>query len=535
MSGTIGRAKAPGLGKVWAVDFDPPGFSFNEVVLPQCNLGPTPEKVLDHHWANLPREAKDFILRALDGDGFLTLQELVDFWTSPRHFEHASSNIARIMWSSLYLALVHFRRKNLKDATALMLNGVFFHECHHSSMEHVRDVCRSDSAAEELQCWKLALETAHYPQGMDSFLQCFLPKEYMELLTPHFDSSQRGHVMKRYINQVSDSWREGPTAGKGAKSKMRSPQSLGKGAPITLIFEDDANEEVRHSFDIESSSVLKSLFNEYAEKRVISPRSLRFSCEGRTLFISTDGRKTPEQLGLHDQSVVKVHDTSASREPLRDEVATASKTGNNKKKKCAKKSKRQCKNKRKEVKHVVVEKTGEELKIEHSNMLDKLYAELQPRLEQIRQRLNNLAIERSQPKTRSKRRNTKKVANDLLMLQSMVDNQCTQGLGGKAGKSRFTVHVGEVENLYKSTKSPALSPRSHRSMPKLDLHGLTREDAVTKLDKSLEEWVHTAMLGSYPFVMQAEIVCGCGNQILRETVHEWIKTKKSISNAPKNR
>ena len=105
----------------------------------------------------------------------------------------------------------------------------------------------------------------------------------------------------------------------------------------------------------------------------------------------------------------------------------------------------------------------------------------------------------------------------------------------EAGKSHYAVQVGEVHNLYKSTKPSAKA--SHYSSSgtslKLDLHGYTRKEALTKLDETLKSWVDIAMQGSYPFVQPATIVCGCGNQILSETVHEWIMSNDKVSNAPK--
>jgi hypothetical protein len=52
----------------------------------------------------------------------------------------------------------------------------------------------------------------------------------------------------------------------------------------------------------------------------------------------------------------------------------------------------------------------------------------------------------------------------------------------------------------------------------LDLYGCTREEAIARLTESLKKWVDTAMKGSYPFVITAVIVCGCGSQVLSETV-----------------
>jgi hypothetical protein len=109
------------------------------------------------------------------------------------------------------------------------------------------------------------------------------------------------------------------------------------------------------------------------------------------------------------------------------------------------------------------------------------------------------------------------------------------GVGGKAGKPYFVVQVGEEQYLYKTHKSSAhTSQNSPRNIPTLDLHGCTREEAAVKLNESLKVWVETAMKGSYPFVITAEIVCGCGSQVLSETVQTWIKSTSQVRNARKN-
>ena len=94
------------------------------------------------------------------------------------------------------------------------------------------------------------------------------------------------------------------------------------------------------------------------------------------------------------------------------------------------------------------------------------------------------------------------------------------------------VQVGEVENLCKTKKSCHL----HHSadVTTIDLHGYTEIKALENLNKRLPEWVDIAMKREYPFVVTVKIVCGCGSQILSETVHEWIKSTGNIRNAPKN-
>jgi DNA-nicking Smr family endonuclease len=92
--------------------------------------------------------------------------------------------------------------------------------------------------------------------------------------------------------------------------------------------------------------------------------------------------------------------------------------------------------------------------------------------------------------------------------------------------------VGDVGSLYKTQKSSSHIPGN---TPALDLHGHTKDEALATLDENLNGWVETAMQGSYPFVIQVKIICGCGSQTLSEVVEKWIKSKSNVSNAPKKR
>ena len=112
------------------------------------------------------------------------------------------------------------------------------------------------------------------------------------------------------------------------------------------------------------------------------------------------------------------------------------------------------------------------------------------------------------------------------------------GIGGKAGKTSFVVQVGEVNNLYKSSKLLIHHGNALKELRPivvdLHLHGLTRDQALSKLDECLPEWTDIAMKGIYPFVQPAVIVCGGGNQILSESIEHWIRQNDKVSKAPKN-
>lgn len=343
----------------------------------------------------------------------------------------------------------------------------------------------------------------------------------------------RGMLWDILIRSLIHGWKS--TASKNHHLSSSSPKNDGTQLKLKLIFEDDANKGEHHSFDDGLSTELKLLFNNYADKCGISFQCLRFSYAGKMLFLSTAGHKTPEELGMQDHDVIKVHDTSLKHQESSDDESSSfsQKARTSSKKTKAKKSKGKKTKAKKQQQRQQAEptKTLEEFKVDHSKQLTKIHEEAQAQFKQIRQRLNNLVIERSQPKKKkSKRPRAKQVSS----LQSIVSSPFKEGLGGKAGKSHYDIQVGEVQNLYKTTKKPStLASNQCTSLSTLDLHGCTKEEALTKLDDTLKVWADTAMEGSYPFVQPATIVCGCGNQILSEVVQEWIRENDKVRNAPK--
>lgn len=297
------------------------------------------------------------------------------------------------------------------------------------------------------------------------------------------------------------------------------------GTQIQLILVDGL---LTHFLNIGSSTTLRTLFNDYAEKRGISLRSLRFTYDEKTLFLSSIGNTTPDELNMVNQDVITVHNTKILHEsgnigyPTKIEptYVRSQKRNNSTKKKKDRGKKEQ----RKQEEPI---KTLAECKASHSRILSKLHEEVQSKLKGIRMRLNTLDLKQQTPKQKRKNKTKKKTQKNVVDHQMMFRNY---GIGGKAGKPYFAVHVGEVENLFKTTKP---SRNVLYSASTLDLHGYTRDEALLKLNKSLPAWVDIAMKGSYPFVIPVMIVCGCGNQVLSETVEKWIRGHAQVANSPK--
>jgi len=265
----------------------------------------------------------------------------------------------------------------------------------------------------------------------------------------------------------------------------------------------------------------KEFLTDIAADLTTSIKSLRIKHNGKTLFISSIGKKTPLDLGIKEDDVLEITIIKSTQtETTKEQPKQSSPKGkSNKKHKKHKKSKK---------KRPVQIAPPEDFKGEHSKLLGKIHEEAEPLFKEIRQRLNAMNLERTKPKQRTSP--SKKIESI-----EVVDNPlCTDELGGKAGKTQFIIQVGEVSNLYKTTKPSSAGRGRRQDDIMIDLHGLTAKEAVYRLDKHLPDWIEMAMKGIYPFVIPVKIVCGGGSQILAEVVENWIKQNDNVANAPKN-
>ena len=251
---------------------------------------------------------------------------------------------------------------------------------------------------------------------------------------------------------------------------------------------------------------------------------------GSALFLTCLGRKTAKDLNLTHRACISVSNIQdAASPPPEDE--TKSQPKNSSKKGSGKKQKKTG-NGKKQAKSKATYETEKKAKDQdaHSVILSELFQEADPIFKAIRQKLNNLTLERRSPKIRRSSSCQKKDKSAF----AVVNNLDSFGFGGKAGRSSYTVNVGQVENLYISSNRDFIHCKScSRQKPSIDLHGYTKVKAIEKLDEALVDWMDTAMKGEYPWVITFEIVCGGGNQIMSETVVAWIKSKLNVANAPK--
>ncbi|KAL9187952.1 hypothetical protein ACHAXT_006330 [Thalassiosira profunda] len=256
-------------------------------------------------------------------------------------------------------------------------------------------------------------------------------------------------------------------------------------------------------------------------------RYFRIVHKGKTIFVSSSGKKTFQQLGIKSGDAITVGGVdSGERASLGDlSNATAPKKESSMRSKPNKKSHGgKKKNRKKTTPFVLTEDEIVEKQREiHSIAMTRVFEEMSPRLKDIRNRLNDLTIHKSAPKARKPSSRLQSQPQDAAVSLPMVD-----AASGKAGKVAYPILVGEVSCLYKTNKL------SVKRATVLDLHGLSKDEALAKLNERLPIWVDTAMRGEHPWVIPVDIVCGGGSQILSDVVRGWIRSTRQVANRPKN-
>ncbi|KAL3791738.1 hypothetical protein HJC23_007505 [Cyclotella cryptica] len=455
------------------------------------------------------------------------LRVMIKFWSRPKQIALTSGACAdTICGCSWMLALHYLFLGKFDDARAFMLNGGFIHQCAQKPIEDILVLCQRGSVplcdsvvSKELPYYQNAFASSHTREHMEKYLMKVLPPDFVRRMSfaahsGHQSESGLSTWINDYVSVIGNDW----------GSSHRSKRVL-KGLDNSCIQITMHHTETERSTEmsIRASHALKELFIKYSEEQRVSLRSLRFSFAGKTLFLSSASNKTPLQLGIRNHDVILVslaassslsQDDQEPTNPTRKDDVLSKKV--NKKRKC-----KGVKSRPSSI--ATISDSAQSHKVKHSQALSELFEEVEPKFRAIRQRLNTLALERTVPKSKSSKMTpTPRV--------QPVFNANMSGVGGKAGRSSYVIQVGEVDNLYKSSKK---STRPGPKFQMIDLHGHTQLEALNKLNECLPQWEKYAMEGSYPFVALVIIICGGGNQILSETVSKWIK-QNNVSNAPKN-
>eukprot|EP00578_Thalassiosira_sp_NH16_P002003 CAMPEP_0181130940 /NCGR_PEP_ID=MMETSP1071-20121207/30142_1 /TAXON_ID=35127 /ORGANISM="Thalassiosira sp., Strain NH16" /LENGTH=584 /DNA_ID=CAMNT_0023217065 /DNA_START=111 /DNA_END=1861 /DNA_ORIENTATION=- len=492
------------------------------------------EDAIEFHWKNLTSELKRFLLQ---NPNELSLKKFVEYWTHPSRIDSASPNIAAsVCGCSWYLALNYMSIGRVAEARALVLNGCFLQQCYNKPIEEIAALARTASGEDfrhHLPFFSDGLLAISSEDRISNFLRNKVSDDYQRRMAFATQTSQTKQKVRDYVDQISSDWDDGGRAGGGRRgNERRRRASLDAQLPTADSFIDiklvdkDTEEEITMRYG--SRMNLRSLFKKYAHDRNLNLRKLRFSYEGRTLFLSSVGNKSPKDLGIEnlDSIVVTNSDSANPQQPPEDEGGGSSSDESKKSNNSSDSSLPTRKGGKKFRKHhrraswsgPEIMDEEERLKLKHSRQLSGVFAEASPKFEQIRQKLNALSLSCTPPKV--KRTGKKPLAIDPL---PMVNNPNENGRGGKAGVPFYAIHVGE--NLYRVTK-----PLSQKSLS-VDLHGMTQDEALRTLDNILPTWVNEAMRGSYPWVIPAVVICGGGNQILSEAVEGWIRRNENVAKA----
>ena len=84
----------------------------------------------------------------------------------------------------------------------------------------------------------------------------------------------------------------------------------------------------------------------------------------------------------------------------------------------------------------------------HSRAISHVFEEANSLFKEIQLQLDALNLERTKPKSKGTKINLFSTTPDI----KPIDNPPVEGLGDKAGKTHYTIHVGEVNDLYKTSK-----------------------------------------------------------------------------------
>jgi len=410
-------------------------------------------------------------------------------------------------------------------------------------IEEIADITQraldgTGSKTQGLPCITDGLRAIATPDTMSAFLRSHVSADYQRRMSFATQTTQSKKKVQDYVSQIGSDWSSG---GDGKKNKARQRRASVDSNPadsfIDIKFVDGSSEEetiMRYGLSLP----LKSLFKKYTEDRNLSLRQLRFTYEGRTLFLSSVGNKTPQDMGMKEGvSILVINNNAAAQrrdEKKEEEVGSSYSSDESKENSKLKKprggSKKGKKPRNRRASWAGPETIGEaeRHKLQHSKQLSHVFSEVAPQFEQIRQRLNALNLTCTPPKVKKGKK--KLPASPVDVTLPLVHN--TEGVGGKVGVPFYAVHVGAPENLYNTKKNTSLQGQKPIS---IDLHGLTKQQAISELDAKLPQWIDVAMRGSCPWVILVVIICGGGNQILSEAVDGWIKCNENVAKAPKKK
>ena len=317
-------------------------------------------------------------------------------------------------------------------------------------------------------------------------------------------------------------------------------ERLHKSLQIVVINFFEKGVGTKHIIRLRSGHTFKALVILLAHEAKIDSQYVRITHNERPLFLSACANRKIDELGVKDADDMTYLNAQSLRISSQDVKQDSSPNSTTRKKSKAKKvggrggggGANNTKKKRNSNDQPSYNSSTREMcKERHSNLLTKIFEEAEPVFREIRKTLNDLAIKKSN-NSKDKRATSK--------AQVKTNNPSDVGKGSAPGKIMFPIVVGNVNDLYKSSKHHSAGGRKHSSNKNgtrrlsIDLHGCTTDEALKSLDKSLPQWIDSAMRGTHPFVKAVDIITGSGKQILSEAVELWIKSNTQVARRPKS-
>ncbi|KAL7550575.1 hypothetical protein ACHAWF_013790 [Thalassiosira exigua] len=510
----------------------PPGRAAVSDYIRSPNINPTEvdgSAEVGGYWCQLPRNMKELLDSCAKYE--LSYESLELFWRgmaassfhlSNRDFVTATYKMLRqSIFASLVLAANFLLEDKANEAVHLILYSAIIDECCARGPDYMKRFWGAypDSSAEFLSAnfysFHCVLESTNTWETMCKRLKesvHFIPQDAAKLLGSTLEKIEAKDIKGGSIHSL----RTKPfhetnfvniNIGNGLDFSSRRYY---KNTSISWLVKYHAVE----------SSCISGLEN--------TCKSFRVSHKENTIFLSSSGKKTLAELGIDDGDDILINglEDQSSSVPAHKESSRKDRHKKNNKKKSTTKSAKKKRAKKTQPSAPVLseEEIMKKNRQLHSRALSNVFDELRPCLKVIRNKLNELNIKKSAPKSPTKVQKRGSTSHHDGDISGMFNEKI--GVGGKAGKVLYPILVGEPANLYKPMKRVNV-------LEIIDLHGCTKEDALSKLDNILPVWMDTAMKGQSPFAIAVNILCGGGNQILSEAVAKWIRDTHCVANRPK--
>ncbi|KAL7492488.1 hypothetical protein ACHAWT_001644 [Skeletonema menzelii] len=381
---------------------------------------------IEHHWNSFCPTLQNFIFITLDPQN-VTTQALIQFWSRPDNSPYAAMNIGP--GTSHMLAYEYLNLGETHIAHALIRCGAFLNQLTKGTvtMTEMAAMSNEDLAdAKKLPIYMYAVKACTDGKEMN-YLRKALPLKYMKALG--FEASSSNVPSMKYVDSVANDW------GGASSKKHRSNQDEDTTKIKVILSNKDDMVDIEKAISV--SAILKTLFNDYADECGVSLRSLRFSFNGSMLFLSTAGNMTAKDLGIEDGGVIEVSNVNSTvtKENKPPETSRVSEGRKRKEKKRSSVLKASQIKKGRQSSVIFNPETDRQ---RHSRKLTKVLDEMEVQLKGIRQNINESMLLCQKSKTR--RPSSRKSLNAS---SNTVFNPSMAGLGGKAGRTSFSVNVGE--------------------------------------------------------------------------------------------